>query len=106
MLKQQRDDERKQFAHHLELLQQENNNLNTNIVIVKKETAELKQEILNIKSKAQYFEELYHNKIAENDLLSNKLLATTSRQEKLLRNFLNKGIFNGSSVREKKKALA
>ena len=106
MLKLQRDDERKQFAHHLNLLQQENNNLNANIVTAKKETADLKQENLNIKSKAQYFEELYNNKIAENDLLSNKLLATTSRQEKLLKNFLNKGNFNGCSVREKKKALA
>jgi chromosome segregation ATPase len=98
MLKQQRDDERKQFAHHLNLLQQENNNLNTNIVMARKETAELKQEILNIKSKTQYFEELYNNKIEENNLLSNKLLATTSRQEKLLKNFLNTKIVAESKV--------
>jgi DNA repair exonuclease SbcCD ATPase subunit len=67
MLNQQRNDEKMQFAQQLELLQQENN---------------------AYKAKIQHVEQQYTNKLAEKEIISNKLLTAIARQEELINNFI------------------
>jgi DNA repair exonuclease SbcCD ATPase subunit len=68
MLNQQRNDEKMQFAQQLKLLQEENN---------------------AYKVKIQHIEQQYTNKLAEKEIISNKLLTAIARQEELINNFIN-----------------
>lgn len=90
MLKQQRDEEKLQFAHHLEVLQQENNILKTKTIEANSQINTIKQDNFALQSKVQHFEKLYTSKIAESDLLSNRLLLATEKQEALLNNLIRR----------------
>jgi chromosome segregation ATPase len=102
MLKQQRDEEKIQFARHLELLQQENNSLRSKVAEIKEQKNAIKREFFDMKNKVKYFEKLYVNKVAENDLLSKNLLSSTKKQEKLLNDIISKG----RTVKKKGKEIA
>jgi chromosome segregation ATPase len=102
MLKQQRDEEKMQFAHQLETLQQENNINKAKIIEANNQITAMKQENFELQSKVQYFEKLYTNKVTESDLLSNKLLLATAKQEELINNLIKMGHVTGKTIKNRK----
>ena len=104
MLNQQRTEEKIQFARHLELLEQENNTYKAKIAEKNKQTTAIKQDHFELQSKIKYIEQQYASKVAENELLSTKLLAATARQEASLNNFIKTQ--NIVSKGRKKKGMA
>jgi len=104
MLNQQRSEEKIQFVRQVELLQQENNTYKATIAEENKQMIALKQDHIEVQSKIEYIEKQYASKVAENELLSNKLLAATERQELLLNNLIK--IKNNISKTRKKKKIA
>lgn len=102
MLKQQRDAEKKQFSHQLTLLQQENNTYRTETIETNTLILVLKQENIELQNKAKYFENLYANKVAESELISNKLLTATARQEELIKDLIKSGKVANNTIKKKK----
>ena len=90
MLKQQRDEEKLQFAHQLEALQQENKILKTKSIEANSQINTIKQENFALQSKVQHFEKLHTDKITASDLLSNRLLLAAEKQEALLNNLIKR----------------
>jgi len=106
MLKQQRNEEKMQFAHQLEALQQENNINKARVIEANNHITAIKQENFELQSKVQYFEKLYTNKVAESDLLSNKLLSATAKQEELINNLIKMGNIAAKTTKKKKEMAA
>lgn len=104
MLKQQRDEEKTQFMRQIELLQQENNSYRIKVAERNKQIEKFKQDHFELNSKIKYIEKQYTSKVAENELLSNQLLTATTRQEELLKNFINSK--NLTEQSKKKRAVA